>query len=52
MTEPVQMVIDLQAVAGIKETREDALKIWESFSEEDKQTTIDMHMLLFGNKDG
>ena len=43
-----QMVIDLQKLAGIQETKESALKIWKNFSEDEKEQTKTVHKLFFG----
>jgi len=45
----IQAIIDLQAVAGIIETREHATKEWtEKFSDYDKDQTMRAHIIVCG----
>lgn len=44
-----KMIIALQALAGIEEPKERALKAWREFSDDKKQSTINAHRALIGH---
>lgn len=46
----IKAIIDLQSIAGIEETVLDAAAGWDAMSTEEREHTLNMHALLFGDK--